>query len=119
MFGINEYYDSLLLEAKSPEEIKKILTYKYVQGKNVPEIVFEKIFNADPTKKKSYANWMLMHWGDEQQWIQKLILEDRLNSFFHYFQSRLNSAWPGTGSTASCRSSSSGTATSSDGSIFR
>lgn len=91
MFGINEYYDSLLLEAKSPEEIKKILTYKYVQGKNVPEIVFERIFNADPTKKKSYANWMLMHWGDEQQLIQKLILEDRLNSFFHYFQSRQNS----------------------------
>ena len=55
MFGIDEIYDELLLEAKSPEEIRKILMYQFVDGKGVPVDVFNNIFNSDPTRKKTYT----------------------------------------------------------------
>ena len=61
IYGLDEYYSGLIEEAKSPEEIKKILEYQFVQGKGVPRHVFVDIFNIDPTKKKSYTRWVLSH----------------------------------------------------------
>ena len=43
LFGLDEMYNELLLEAKSPEEIKKILEYQFVQGKGVPQEILDKI----------------------------------------------------------------------------
>ena len=42
MFGFDEIYNDLLLEAKSPEEIKKILEYQFVQGKGVPQEILDR-----------------------------------------------------------------------------
>ena len=55
MFGFDEIYNDLLLEAKSPEEIKKILEYQFVQGKGVPQEILDRVFAIDPTKKKTYT----------------------------------------------------------------
>ena len=41
MFGFDEIYNDLLLEAKSPEEIKKILEYQFVQGKGIPQEILD------------------------------------------------------------------------------
>lgn len=90
MFGIDEIYESLLLEAKSPEEIKKILTYQFVDGKGVPQEVFEKVFELDPTKKKSYTKWVLMQWENSASQIEMAIKHGTLKSMFKYFQERAN-----------------------------
>ena len=91
MFGLNEYYDSLLLEAKSPEEIKNILEYQFVGGKGVPEAIFSSAFNADPTKKKAYTRWLFSKWDDEKEYITQLAKSNEIKRLFDYFQERNNS----------------------------
>lgn len=90
MLGLDEFYDNLILEAKSTEEIQKILHYQFVQGKNVPESIFYYILGADPTKKKSYTRWMLSHWENEKKLILDLVQKQEVARLFQYFQSRQN-----------------------------
>lgn len=90
LFGLDEMYNELLLEAKSPEEIKKILEYQFVQGKGIPQMVLDKIFEIDPTKKKTYTKWVLMQWGDEKDNIMQSLRNGRLQEMFKYFQERAN-----------------------------
>lgn len=90
MFGIDEIYDSLLMEAKSPEEIRKILQYQFVDGKGVPQEIFEKILNEDPTKKKTFTKWVLMQWEKEHTNIISALKEGRLSDMFKYYQERAN-----------------------------
>ena len=90
LFGLDEMYNELLLEAKSPEEIKKILEYQFVQGKGVPQIVLDKIFEIDPTKKKTYTKWVLMQWGNEKDNIMQSLKDGHLQDMFKYFQERAN-----------------------------
>lgn len=90
MFGIDEIYDKLLLEAKTPEEIKKIMYYQYVDGKGVPEHIFEEIFESDPTRKKNFAKWVLMRWSEEGKSIERAVKTGRLSEIFKYFQERAN-----------------------------
>lgn len=78
----NIYYD-LLVEGKSPEEILSILKYKF---KNVPESVIEHIFNIDPTKKKSYTQWVLMHYDNEKHIVDNALRDGTLKKLFEYFQ---------------------------------
>ena len=75
----------LLLEGKSPEEILSMLKYKF---KNVPENIIEQIFNLDPTKKKSYTQWVLTHWQDESRLIQDMIRNGKLKKVFDYIFER-------------------------------
>lgn len=91
MFGIEEYYDGLLEEAKSPEEIKKILEYQFVQGKGVPKDVLDAIFEIDPTKKKSYTRWVLMQWESSQKDIVNSLRSGRLRKMFNTFKERAGS----------------------------
>lgn len=91
MFGIDELYEELLLEAKSPEEIEKIMRYQFVDGKGVPEEVFKQIFESDPTRKKNFAKWVLIRWGEESRRIERAIKTGRLVEIFNYFQDRANS----------------------------
>lgn len=91
MFGIDEIYESLLLEAKSPEEIKKILEYQFVQGKGVPQEILDKVISLDPTKKKTYTKWVLMQWENEKHNIISSIKTGFLGEMFRYFQERANS----------------------------
>lgn len=71
----------LLLEAKSPEEILSILKYKF---KNVPEKVIEAVFNVDPTKKKSFTQWVLIHWDEEKHVIDKFLQNGTFKKMFNY-----------------------------------
>ena len=88
MFGIDEIYDSLLIEAKSPEEIRKILQYQFVDGKGVPQEIFDKILNEDPTKKKTFTKWVLIQWKNESKSIINALEEGRISDMFNYYQER-------------------------------
>ena len=90
LFGLDEMYNELLLEAKSPEEIKKILEYQFVQGKGVPQEILDKVFAIDPTKKKTYTKWVLMQWDNEKDNIMQSLKDGHLQDMFKYFQERAN-----------------------------
>ena len=91
MFGIDEIYIELLNEAKSPEEIKKILRYQFVDGKGVPENIFEAVLSVDPTKKKNYTRWVLMQWGTERDKIISAVKLGQIKELFNYFKERSGS----------------------------
>lgn len=91
MFGIEEYYEGLLLEAKTTEEIKKILEYQFVQGKGVPSDVFEYITSIDPTRKLTYSRWVLLKWENEKDLITKSIQNGELKRVFNVFKNRAGS----------------------------
>lgn len=90
MYGLEEYYEGLINEAKSPEEIKKILEYQFVKGKGIPADVFDAVFNVDPTKKKSYTRWVLMQWDKYKEDIVKAIKDGQLEKMFKTFKNRAN-----------------------------
>ena len=87
MFGIKDFYDDLLLEAKSPEEIKTILSHSF---QNVPKDVINAIVDLDPTKKKSYSRWAVMMYENESDLLEKSINNGILKKVFDYFQERNN-----------------------------
>ena len=91
IYGLDDFYSDLLLEAKSEEEIKKILEYQFVKGKGIPQDVLDYIFNADPTKKKSFTKWVLMQWERDKGSITKAIKDNRIPKLFQYFQERAGS----------------------------
>ena len=91
MFGLDDYYSGLIEEAKSPEEIKKILEYQFVQGKGIPRHVFVDIFNIDPTKKKSYTRWVLMQYDKYREEICRALVDGRLERMFKTFKERAGS----------------------------
>ena len=90
MFGFEEYYNGLIEEAKSPEEIRKILHYQFEEGRGVPGLVIDRIIELDPTKKKSYTKWVLNNWEKETNLILESIKNHKLKKLFDYFQSRQN-----------------------------
>jgi hypothetical protein len=90
MYGVEEYYNDLIMEAKSPEEIKQILVRKFVDGRGVPEDVLDRIFAIDPTKKKTYTSWVLNFWITDAFRIQEALDNGTLQILFHYFKTRNN-----------------------------
>ena len=88
IYGLDEYYVGLIEEAKTPEEIKKILVYQFVQGKGIPEEVVNAIFEIDPTKKKSYTRWVLMQWEQYKEQIVSALKNGRLAKMFQTFKER-------------------------------
>lgn len=88
MFGIDEFYDGLLLEAKSPEEIKRIYEYQFVEGKGVPQEILDQVFELDPTKKKTFTKWLLLKWPDESNLIRSSLSNGKIGEMFRYFQER-------------------------------
>jgi hypothetical protein len=91
MFGLDEIYIDLINEAKSPEEIKKILRYQFVDGKGVPENIFEAVLSVDPTKKKNYTRWVLMQWESEGDKIATAVKLGQIKEMFNYFKERSGS----------------------------
>lgn len=88
MFGLEEYYDGLLLEAKSPEEIKKILEYQFVQGKGVPQEVLDQLMNIDPTRKFSYTRWVLIQWENSRDLVLEALKDGRMKRMFKLFKEK-------------------------------
>lgn len=81
LIEIKDLFDELLLEAKSPEEIKRIIMYK---NPNIPEGFIDAVMDIDPTKKKSYTVWVLSKIGDEGELIDKVLRNGQLKRLFEY-----------------------------------
>lgn len=87
-----EEFDRLMLEAKSPEELERILKYKLKGlGIDIPEGTFRAVFDADKTKKKSFASWMLQKYGKEGGIIESMVKDGTVSKLFDYFQERSGS----------------------------
>ena len=73
-------YEQLIEEGRDPVEL---LHYKY---QNVPSDVIDKIISIDPTKKKSYSQWLLSHWEDEGDVILHNLLNGRIEKLFQHYK---------------------------------
>jgi hypothetical protein len=76
-------YERLLEEGKDPVEF---LHSKY--GDTVPSDIIDEVISIDPTKKKSYSQWLLSHWDDESGIIKSNLKNGRIEKLFHYFHER-------------------------------
>ena len=52
-------YDRLIEEGKDPVEV---LHYKF---QNIPSEIIDDVIAIDPTKKKSYSQWLLSKWDEK------------------------------------------------------
>jgi hypothetical protein len=77
-FLTEERVSSLILEGKDPVELLK---YKF---SNIPEDIIEDVVSIDPTKKKSYSQWLLKHWKDEQGYIENGLKNGNIKRLFDY-----------------------------------
>ena len=91
MFGIDEFYEGMLLEARSSEEIKRIYEYQFVNGKGVPQEVLDEVFDMDPTRKKTFTKWLLLKWPEESNLIRNCLSNGKIRDIFRYFQERSGS----------------------------
>lgn len=73
-------YERLIEEGKDPVEL---LHYKF---QNVPSEVIDAIISVDPTKKKSYSQWLLSHWDDEKYIILEALKNGRIKKLFQHFK---------------------------------
>ena len=86
VLGFDEYISGLLLEAKSPEEVVRVLSLRY---KEIPEDLIKKLVEVDPTKKKSYSAWVLRVENNPRK-IEQYIDSGKLAKIFKYFQENAN-----------------------------
>lgn len=79
---IYEYleYERLIEEGRDPREL---LHYKF-QG--IPSEVIDKVIDIDPTKKKSYSQWLLSKWGDESHTIVDNLENGRIEQLFQHYK---------------------------------
>ena len=56
-------YERLIEEGKDPVEV---LHYKF---QHIPSEIIDDVIAIDPTKKKSYSQWLLSKWDDEKDTI--------------------------------------------------
>lgn len=82
ILGYKEFIDELLLEARSPEEVARMLAYKYP---DVPESLIRELVDTDPTKKKTYAGWVLQVERNPRK-INDYLKSGRLARIFTYFR---------------------------------
>ena len=73
-------YERLIAEGKDPVEL---LHYKY---QDVPGDIINKVIAIDPTKKKSYSQWLLSHWNDESDTIMKNLVNGRIDKLFQHYK---------------------------------
>lgn len=73
-------YERLIEEGKDPSEL---LHYKY---QNVPSEVIDAVIDIDPTKKKSYSQWLLSHWDDEKNTILDNLNNGRIERLFQHYK---------------------------------
>ena len=73
-------YERLIEEGKDPREV---LHYKYQQ---VPSDIIDSVIEIDPTKKKSYSQWLLSKWNDEKNTIVDNLENGRIAKLFQFFK---------------------------------
>ena len=71
-------YERLIEEGRDPVEV---LRYKY---QDVPSRILDAVISIDPTKKKSYSQWVLSKWHDESGKISEYINDGRLQRLFAF-----------------------------------
>lgn len=76
----NYSVEQLINEGKDPVEV---LHYKY---QHVPSSIIDGIINIDPTKKKSYSQWVLSKWDNESNIIKTALENGRLEKLFQHFK---------------------------------
>ena len=74
-------YEKLIEEGKDPVEL---LHYKF---QNVPSNIIDKVIEIDPTKKKSYSQWLLNHYNDESNVIKDNLDNGRIEQLFQHYKS--------------------------------
>ena len=74
-------YEKLIEEGKDPVEL---LHYKF---QNVPSNIIDKVIDIDPTKKKSYSQWLLSHYNDESNVINDNLDNGRIEQLFQHYKS--------------------------------
>lgn len=72
--------ERLIAEGKDPVEV---LHYKF---QDVPSEVIDKIIEIDPTKKKSYSQWLLGKYKDESELIDKCLKNGKIEKLFDYYK---------------------------------
>ena len=83
-----QVFKSLLLEAKSPEEILRLIKYRYKD--TVPEWFVEKVFSIDPTKRKSFTQWACNKYHEESGDFLEALNNGTLKKVFDFFQKNAN-----------------------------
>ena len=73
-------YEALINEGRDPVEVLK---YKY---QDVPVNIIDKVVDIDPTKKKSYSQWLLSHWDDEKKTIVDGLKDGRIEKLFQHYK---------------------------------
>lgn len=73
-------FERLIEEGRDPVEV---LRYKF---KDVPSQVIDKVVDIDPTKKKSYSQWLLSKWRDEKDVIMNNLDNGRIEKLFQYYK---------------------------------
>lgn len=73
-------FESLIAEGKDPLEV---LHYKYGY---VPTDVIDSVVAIDPTKKKSYSQWLLSKWPDEKDVIVSNLKNGRIDQLFQHYK---------------------------------
>ena len=68
-------YECLIEEGRDPVEV---LHYKY---QHVPSNIIDKVISIDPTKKKSYSQWLLSKWNDEKETIVNNLKNNRIENY--------------------------------------
>ena len=74
------YNDSIIEEGK---DYPALIRYKF---QDVPSEVVDKVLSIDPTKKKSYSQWLLSHWDIERNTIIKNLKNGRIEQLFQFFK---------------------------------
>ena len=82
VLGFDEYIGTLLLEAKSPEEVVSILSARYPE---MPVEIIKEVVNIDPTKKKSYSAWVFRV-EKRPMVVDSYVTSGTLSAIFRYFQ---------------------------------
>lgn len=78
VFLTEDRISRLILEGKDPVELLK---YKF---RDIPESVIEKIVSIDPTKKKSYSQWLCKQWNNEKDYIVKNLDNGNIGKLFQF-----------------------------------
>lgn len=73
-------FERLIEEGKDPVEL---LHYKF---QNVPSDIIDAVIEIDPTKKKSYSQWLLSKWDDEKKTIVDNLKNGRIQKLFQHYK---------------------------------
>lgn len=73
-------YERLIEEGKDPVEV---LHYKF---QHIPAEIIDSVISIDPTKKKSYSQWLLSKWDGEKDTIVNGLKSGRIAKLFQHYK---------------------------------